>query len=273
MLRLSTKRLRIYLALEGISLVSVSGVFKKNVLQRQFIPNDIDPSPHAVSWQATLKTLAQALLQPEWSGLKTSFFISSAFLRLGIAMHHDDLTRDEQIALLQHQFEELYGQEVAGAQIYISHSGFRNNELACTIDANFLEALHQLFSDRPRQLISIQPWLVSIMNAYRDQFQLPCWFVVLERRRIHFARISSRGWESIRVRYSEAPALELEMLLEREMLQADRQEANLPVYIFWPDKPEIVIGVRDAIFLPISTSINSSTIFDGAESGLMREFA
>ena len=236
MLRLLTERLRIYLHPERIVLVRETGLFKRRIIAKLSIP--VSPVTDVTSWQSVILTLSNALEKPEWKGLRATVVLSGFFVKYRIADWHEQLSHEEQIMLLKHRFEEIYGPAAEGWKVFISNTGFKKNELACAVDIELLNAIHMLFVGQPWRLSSVQPFLTTAINHMRKKISPSAWLIIVEKGVVHFVRFTDDGWKSVRSKVIESPEAQLALLFEREVLLTEDSQSSSPIYLFWPDNPD-----------------------------------
>lgn len=236
MLRSWTERIRVYLHPEQIVLVRETGIFRRRLLAKRTIPVEIAGEQ---IWDGALTALQAALRQPEWHKAGITVILSSEFVRFRIAHPDVRLSAVERVALLHHQFEEVYGEAAENWRISVSEGGFDKPGLACAVDPQLMAGLRDACVAADARLVSIKPYLMAAFNCWRRKVDpRGAWLVVAEPSTLTIACLRQGAWHSIRSQRS-MPGWEndLELLLAREALQLGMSAETLTVCVFWPERP------------------------------------
>jgi len=226
-----TDQLRIY-----IHPTSVVVVHERRGLKRQLrstVVRHLEAENENNGWMDAIALLQSIIAQDQYRGLPAKVVLSSHFLKYRIVPWHDQLSQDERARLVQHQFEEVYGDKAAGWHIALSNTGFKKHELACAFEAGLISALKMALKQRQIRLLGIQPVMVAALNRFRKQIQLPTWLVLVEEGMTTLAGLSAHGWESVRTQAFQQDKLgEIALLLERESLLVGSKMTGAAVFYY-----------------------------------------
>lgn len=236
MLRSWTERIRVYLHPEHLVLVREAGVVNKRVVAKQVVAI---ASPGEHLWSGVLAALQTSLRQPEWQQARAMVTLSGKFARYRVVPWELRLTQEERIALLRHQYEELYGEDMRGWQLVTAQAGFGKQGLACAIDTRLMAAVQDTFARSSVRLTSVRPYLMAAFNQWRrDIGGQGAWLILAEHSLLTIALLQNGEWRGVR---SHACAsgweTSLELMLAREALHHGVDATRLPVYLFWPERP------------------------------------
>ena len=149
--------------------------------------------------------------------------LSNHFMRfLVLPWNEASLSAAEQMALVQHRFDEVYGESSASWEFRLSEGSFGLSSIASAVPRELLNQLKKLIEDSPLHLNSVQPYLMMAFNACRRELgKQDGWFVLAERDTFCIGLLQGGQWSSIRLRHVVADWFEEAMLLlEREALLA-----------------------------------------------------
>ena len=235
MLRLSTKRLKIYLSPAKLILVMQQGLFAR----RAFTKHLINIEKKQLAADDVLNQLKAVLLKNNYQNMGADVLLSADYVRLLVSQSDYRLTYEEQYALVRHSFEAIYGDNVNNWSIFLSNTGFNKNDFACGVESIFLKEISSLIQLQNLKLLSIAPLLTSAINYFRKRISLNAWFVLIEQDNMQLVKFLNgspvllrsvnlySGWEN-----------EIEAIFARESLYL--QDNRLPVYWFWPEKPDFI---------------------------------
>lgn len=255
MLRSWIDRLRIYIHPEQVILVRQSGLFKQKITAKQLITVSETGTP---DWSGALTVLNTTLKQPEWQQASATVILSDSFAKYRIVPWNDNLTEEEKMALLNHQFGQIYGEATRSWQITASDNGFGKPSLVCAIDMRLIEAIQKSISIAGVRLTSIQPFLMTAFNHWRQKIDSQdAWLVFAEKSHLSIVLIQQGTWRSIRSQHcSQEWENNLETLLTREALQLGVDTARFPIYFFNSEHPHFKLDLPapfkvQALHLPI----------------------
>ena len=247
--RLWNTRCVIILREDAIALLKTRGWHQPRIIYSQMIALDAEASGPA-SLQALVDALGQQLMQPEWQGCKVKVVLTGDMVRYRLAPWDARLSSAERLALVTHQLEQIYGEQMHGWHVSLAEAGFQQNSLACAVDQGFMEKLQHCFKqNRIKQnrikLETVEPSLVTWINRFRKQIPSDAWMVIIDSKRLYLVRIVQGQWQLIRdIKVTIDTDQALEQTILRELLASGEAVNQRPVCCFWTQhrrsKPEFV---------------------------------
>lgn len=237
MLRSWTDTLRIYLHPERLVLLREHGWLRPRIVAKHMVP--MAPDNNTI-WQGLQALLQTILAQPEWQQARARVTLSSHFVRYRIAPWDERLTEDERTVLLRHQYEEVYGSALRDWQLTISPGSYGRPGMACAADPRLLAVLQTACAHNSVRLVSVQPYLMAAYRQWRGDIGASgAWLVFVEQGLLTVALILHGAWHGIRTQ-ATTPGWEqnLAVLLAREALQRGVEAEHVPLYLFWPERPD-----------------------------------
>lgn len=232
---MSTKRLKLYISSGKLVLLVQQGLFAKRILSKQLVILE----DYQTSTTEIISRLKTVLIENNYNGMAIDIILSATHVKYMIVSGNARLTIDEQHALARHSFEATYGESVSDWNIFISCSGFNRNEYVCAVDKAFQDDLLKLMKQQDLKIVSLAPALTTVINNFRKTITPDAWFIFVEQNHMHLVKLSEGfpvtlrqvnliiGWET-----------EIEAIFARESLYL--QENKLPVFFFWPEKPDFM---------------------------------
>jgi hypothetical protein len=155
-------------------------------------------------WQPLLGLLESVLKGKDWKQADTMVVLSNHFVRfLVLPWNEAMLSGDEKMALVQHRFDEVYGEASSSWDFRLNEGSFGTPSIACAIPQKLLGQLKALFEASP-------------------------------------LRLKDGQWSSIRLRNIVSDWLEEAMLmLEREALLATGGNKHTKVFVFAPETTSV----------------------------------
>jgi hypothetical protein len=192
---------------------------RPHIISRQVFPY----SGSEPGWLPLLALLESVLKSQEWKAADAMVILSNHFVRfLVLPWNETLLSGAEKMALVQHRFDEVYGEVSTDWDFRLSEGAFGTASIACAIPLKLLDQLKAIFENSALKLKLVQPYLMTAFNACRKQLgKEPTWFVLAERDNICVGLLQKGHWSSIRLRHVVSDWFEEAMLmLEREALLA-----------------------------------------------------
>lgn len=237
MLRLWRDRVCIALCPDRLVTVHYRTGLRPRIVDKKVLHNYSAPE---AGWQASLPLLKATLNNPDWQNAEATLIISNHFVHFLLLPWSDvALTEAEKLSLLQHRFAEVYGEASATWELRLNEGSFGSPSLASAVDQGLLEQLKDIFNESPLRLKSIQPYLMTAFNICRRKLgKDAAWFVLVEQGVFCIGLLRNGQWQSIRLRRTEGDWFDEAMLvLEREMLLAEKEYESSKVYIYAPEIP------------------------------------
>src|ERR1019366_5449843 len=96
----------------------------------------------------------------DWKQADTMVVLSNHYVRfLVLPWNEAMLSGAEKMALVQHRFDEVYGEASSSWDFRLNEGSFGTPSLACAIPQKLLSQLKALFEASPLRLKSVQPYL------------------------------------------------------------------------------------------------------------------
>lgn len=189
-------------------------------------------------WQPLLAILAKVLKANDWKNTDAIVILSNHFVRFLVLPWNDAvLSGAEKMALLQHRFDEVYGETSSTLEFRLSEGSFGYPSIACAMPRALMGQIKDLFASTQVRLKFVQPYLMTAFNACRSELgKETAWFVLAERDNICIGLLQGGQWSSIRLRHVVNDWFEEAMLLlEREALLAVDGNKYNKVFVFAPE--------------------------------------
>lgn len=233
MLRSLTDEVRVYLSPERVVLIRQTGFIKKRIVDQRVIQVEIP------SWQSATHALAQALRNNQWKNARANLILSGGLAQFRLVSWDSRLSDDERLALLRHQFAEVYGEIANGWQITLGDNGYRKPALACAVDKQLIEAVRAVFEDASIRLATVSPYLMMAFNRWRSAIGRDGWFLIVEPAGVTLTLLQNGMWRSVRFqRLHEGWEQEVELMLAREASQQGIHAEAFSINFFWAMRPE-----------------------------------
>jgi len=234
-------QIRIALAPQQVTLLRLRRGWTPRVTEKRVIPC-VDNKPGEPLWHNAITTLASAL--PEFAKRKSEVVVilSNHFVRYALIPYSEQISRkQEELALVRHQFTQIYGEAVEQWALRLSDDGCDDNRVASAIDQALLDALHAVFQSGNLILTSVQPYLMAAFNQWQHRFADSALFALIEHGRLCLSTFHHRQWHAIKsIKIGEDWYQELAALLNREkLLSGIDVTGNIPVFIVAPDAVEL----------------------------------
>jgi len=225
-------KVRIVLCKDRVVILQLQG--RARVQSKRIIPH----VGEGADWQSVLALLESTLKESVWKKADVEVILSNHFVRyLVLPWNEASLSDAEQMSLVRHRFDEVYGEAGESWALRLSEGAFGAPSLASAIPQALLERIKALFESLPLRLISVQPYLMTVFNACRRELEKQDgWFVLVERDTFCVGLLRDGHWHSIRTRRVVNDWFEEAMLLlEREILLADKGDQFDKVFLCAPE--------------------------------------
>ncbi len=234
MLPLWRDKVRIVLCKDRLIVLHHQGGKRSRIHSKQVLPYTGPES----GWQPVVAMLESVLNGKDWKKADATVILSNYFVRyLVLPWNEAILSGPEKMALVQHRFDEVYGEASSSWEFRLSEGSFGSPSIACAIPHALLNHLKVLFEAATLSLKFVQPYLMSAFNACRSELGSGAsWFVLAERDNICVGLQQAGQWSSIRLRHVVSDWFEEAMLmLEREALLAANGEKLNKVFVLAPE--------------------------------------
>lgn len=234
MLPLWRDKVRIVLCKDRLIVLHYQGGRLPRIHSKQVFPYTGTES----GWRPVLAILESVLKDKDWKQTVAMVILSNHFVRfLVLPWNEAMLSGAEKMALVQHRFDEVYGEASSSWDFRLSEGSFGSPSIACAIPQELLSQLKALFEASPLHLKFVQPYLMTAFNACRSELGNDAsWFVLAERDNICVGLLQDGQWSSIRLRHIVTDWFEEAMLmLEREALLAAGGNKHNKVFVLAPE--------------------------------------
>lgn len=236
MLPLWRDKVRIVLCRDRLIVLHYLGGRQPRIYSKQVFPYTGQES----GWPPVLAMLDGVLKGRDWKKTDATVILSNHFVRfLVLPWNEARLSRAEKMALVQHRFDEVYGEASSTWEFRLSEGAFGSPSIACAIPQELMNQLKATFEATPVRLKFVQPYLMTAFNACRKRLDPePSWFVLAERDNICIGLQQDGQWSSIRLRHVVSDWFEEAMLmLEREALLIPEGNKHRRVFVLAPEQP------------------------------------
>ena len=159
--------------------------------------------------------LADVLTEPTWHGAAARAVVADSWARYGIGPWPE--TRLDAAGRLTHAryvLGDAYGGAVADWAVTLAETPPGHTYVACAMPATLRSALEDTLAPARLALVSLQPQLVVVFNAWRHR--LPAddtWFVSVDEGSLSAVHLSNGAWDRVHMaRLSPDWSVELERL-------------------------------------------------------------
>lgn len=236
-----SRRLKIFLAPQQVSLMEVSGILRKRVARKQVVP--VGQVPGVPQWQSAVTALASTLSDGNWHAGTADFVVSGHFARYTLIPWSDQLAgQQERQAFLRHCFHLAYGEPSRQWDLHMSPPVPGASSLASGISLSLLQSLQAVSAKAGIRVADIYPALMAgVYQARRALRRGPAWFCIREPGRLDLALLEDGNWQSLSSHEldTEEPAAFsalLETLMARESALLGKRDQGWPVVLYWPGK-------------------------------------
>lgn len=201
------------------------------------------PAEQGPAWRPALAALRDLLQEQRLPPRATTLVLSNHFVRYQLIPWREGLdTPEEWQALVQHAFQQVYGDAAAQWLYRWSGSGYGGPLLASAIDSELLQEAAALAQEAGLRLASVQPYLMAACNHWRGQIKVGRGaFLLAEPGRVGLACFDERGWSDLVFEPLDGDiATALPAVLPRMLLRLQRSPLPLDVYAFAGDGSAVV---------------------------------
>lgn len=188
-------------------------------------------------WAPAVAALSNAITAPQWQKARCRIVVSNHFVRYALmnapaALDGDD----ERAAFVDHRFKVIHG--VLADTWQTTYSDFRGTQSAvgCAVDRAMIDALKASLATARLVPVSLQPYLMSALNAAADALRgTNVWFVAVESGRIALASFTNDRWAGVRnepLKGDAGPAVAA--MLAQDAMAHDLTEGANNAYIHAP---------------------------------------
>ena len=233
------------LSRQHIAMMQMSSV-RQRILQKQHMT--VAETQTEPNWKAVLAELQKILsVSFKTKPRELRVILASDFVRyLMLPAHHSVMSASDKVDLAHAMYKEIYGGLADGWLIQCDDAAPNQISLAVAIDKGLIEDLHTLALKHDMQLVSVQPYLMTVFNRAKSQFTAgQRYFAVVESNRLLLASINDGHWLQVRNFPLESEwAVQLQHVVQREAMSNDGNN-NRTLMVYAPsekatDLPNIV---------------------------------
>jgi hypothetical protein len=236
-------QIRIALCPDKVVLVRMARGWHPRIADKRVVPCDAADTGEA-PWQPAVAALKEALPAFAKSRADAVAIISNGFVHYTLVPWSDQLVgEDEEQAYVRHQFARIHGDRSARWAFRASADAADAPRVASAVDQRLLDALETTARERKLRLGSIQPYLMSAVNQWRQSFKgLTGWFALVEGGRLCLALFHRDRWHTLRIAKLGADwTRELALILDREQHLVDLPGIRKEVFLFAPEETELAM--------------------------------
>lgn len=195
------------------------------------------PGQDEAPWAKVLQGLESGLREMGGTKSDAQIVLSNHFVRYALVPWSDQISdQDEEQAFIRLCFTKTYGADAQHWALRMSPNGYGESQVACAIDQDLLEGLERIVTAHGAKLVSLQPYLMTMFNQWRQELpDSAAWFVVAEPGRLCVSQLRKGRWQTLRtVKAGSDWYQALQKLLEREYLISESGMERGAVYLCVP---------------------------------------
>ncbi|PPD01180.1 MAG: hypothetical protein CTY35_01095 [Methylotenera sp.] len=239
---LSVNQLLAVLGTDSVAVVSRLRGLHNRILDQQYM-NFIQESEEIAWNRAVIKLdgmLASMLVKPK---AKLQITLASDFVRyLSLPPQQVAMSKSEKTAYAIASYRDVYGAVVDEWEIKLHDAPNHIGTIAAAIDKKLLDALKQISKKYQLNLISVQPYLMTVFNSLSSQIaKTNGYLVIVEFKRLLLINLNQGNCQNVRT-YPLANGWQIEFksLMMRELFLAETNYREILVYA--PTQKNIAIN-------------------------------
>lgn len=208
--------------------------YERRVGEQKLVPCDMDAGRDK-PWSCAIAALGAALPSIAARGMEVNVILSNHFMQYALVPWFENLTDEEELALAQHYFSEIYG-DVGSLSVRVSPGRAGVAALSSAVASGLLEELGGLLGRMELDLKSIQPHLMVVYNSCRERLaDCSAWVALMEPGSVCLAALQKGQLAWIRkLSIGDDWHQELPAILEREACLADTEVETDEVFLWAP---------------------------------------
>ncbi len=189
------------------------------------------------AWENCIETLESALSGMLWKPVCAKVILSNQFIHYAMVEVGRDLTNGEEVAYARHHFNRLFGEKADSWEIKLNQDFTSATQLGSAVEAQFLNALRDLFARADVKLSSVQPCLMKAFNNCVSQIhEQDVWFVLYDRGTLCLGMVQKGRWNSVRtMKVADDWLDKLPGVIEREAFLSELDVQAHDIYIWSPE--------------------------------------
>ena len=141
-----------------------------------------------MSQEVFIQKLAEQLKKQEWR-CSTKIILAGDYVKFRLVKQDGRLDQAESIALLRHQFAQVYDKQIQGWSIFLARPSFDKNNIACAVNQQLLTQLQSVFQSAKVRLVSAEPSLVTWLNKIRKRVPQNGWLVIADVETVYALKL------------------------------------------------------------------------------------
>lgn len=242
MLPLWRKELRIMLCPDKAVVMVLKRTLGRKVVSQAILPAIPDNS---ADWRPAMEALEQWLTENDLTKTDVKILLSGNFVRFAMMPFSDGVnSRAERLTVAGLLFESVYGETARQWKLALEEEEYGEPCLVAAIDLALWDALFQMISSRQLRVVSVQPYVVFVSNAFNKQIQDGnSLLVIVENQQAVLMEIKDNKISGVRktTLSADSDGPEFISLLRREMLISGLSEATSRVYLHIAGDPNFKI--------------------------------
>jgi hypothetical protein len=248
-LRLWPDRVLVSLAMGEISWLRLGGGLKGRLLAKRTVEFESTYGPEP--WQGAVAALRAEAKAWRSEFVSVSIVLCNHYMRYVVVPPSQGASGiDEARALAQFHFSKVHGEHCRSWDVRLGDARASVPQIACAVDAGLMPALRSCFpKDGRARLVSVQPYLMSAFNCWRQQFPSDgAWLLLLEAERACLALIVGRHWVTVQnIKGSYGHSDKWVDLLDRERWRVNFERIPETVLIH-PPRPADTAPRHDGVW-------------------------
>jgi hypothetical protein len=192
------------------------------------------PGQDEAPWAKVLEGLESGMRKMGGAKSDAQIVLSNHFVRYALVPWSDQISdQDEEQAFIRLCFSKTFGADAQHWALRMSPNGYGEMQVACAIDQDLLEGLERVVTAHGAKLVSLQPYLMTMFNQWRQELpDSAAWFVVAEPGRLCVSQLQKGRWQTLRTAKANGDWCQvLQKLLEREYLISESGTERGAVYL------------------------------------------
>jgi len=133
------------------------------------------------------------------SGKRIRLVLSNHFVRYtALPWQADIISRQDWVAIAEHDFRKRYGQVAEGWKVCVSLNGFGHNVVAAAIDESLIDGLNDIAQEHGYKLVTIEPILMAALKQLLPNEDKQ-WLLIAEPERVLLCEIEGKEWQRFSV--------------------------------------------------------------------------
>ena len=193
--------LRVSLSPDRVGLVRLDR--QKHLLEARVVECRL-PEAGKLTWEPALEAFREGLAALNKKASNISVVLSNHFVRYTLVPWVEQIKgEEEKLAHTRNCFEQVYGSAASTWDIRLSNGSEGETQVACAVDTGLLSALDKATASAGLKLRSVQPYLMTAFNHWRQKLDGPLvWFLLAEQGRMCLSTLTDGKWSELQNLYA-----------------------------------------------------------------------